>query len=224
MVSLLVRTVAGFVALFAVMGLVVFGSAGSLFWQGWGLIGVFAGCSGLITLWLWGHDKALLERRVKAGPGTEADPAQNVIQSLAGVIFLATLALPGLDHRFGWSHIPVAVVLVGDGLGALGFAIVFLVFRENTYTAGTIQIAEGQQVIDTGPYAVVRHPMYAGALVMFSGMPLALGSWWALAPAAAIAPILGWRLLREEVFLVEHLSGYAAYRGGVRFRLIPRVW
>jgi protein-S-isoprenylcysteine O-methyltransferase Ste14 len=225
MASLLVRTIAGFAALFAVMGLVIFVAAGGVeYWQGWALIGVYAGASGLITVWLWRHDQALLARRVKAGPGAEADPAQNVIQALAGLIFLATLAVPGLDRRFGGSHVPLVLVVVGDALVAIGFLIVFLVFRENSFTSGTIEIAEGQRLIDTGPYAVVRHPMYAGALAMFVGMPLALGSWWGLLVAAAIVPVLVSRLKREEAFLALNLSGYDAYRGRVRFRLVPRVW
>jgi protein-S-isoprenylcysteine O-methyltransferase Ste14 len=225
MASLLIRTVVGFVALFAVMGLVIFGAAGRVdYWQGWALIGVYAGASGLITVWLWNHDKALLERRVKAGPGAEPDPTQNLIQAVASVVFLATLVVPGLDRRFGWSHVPLPLVLAGDALVAIGFLVVFFVFRENSFTAGTIEVAEDQRVIDTGPYAIVRHPMYAGALVMFVGMPLALGSWWGLLPSAAIVPILAARLLREESFLAQHLGGYSDYRNRVRFRLAPLVW
>jgi protein-S-isoprenylcysteine O-methyltransferase Ste14 len=223
--SLLIRTVSGFVFLFAVMGLVIFSAAGDLrFWPGWLLIAVFAGSSGVITAWLWGHDKALLERRVKAGPGSEPDPMQNVVQALAGVVFLATLAVPALDHRFGWSKVPTAAVLFGDALVALGFLVVFLVFRANSFTAGTVEIMAGQRVIDAGPYAVVRHPMYAGALLMFVGMPLALGSWWGLIAAAPIVPILAWRLQREETLLCAQLAGYADYRRKVRFRLLPGVW
>jgi protein-S-isoprenylcysteine O-methyltransferase Ste14 len=223
--SLLVRTVAGFAFLFAVMGLVLFGVAGDLgYWQGWLLIGVFAGSSGVITAWLWGYDKALLERRVKAGPTSEVDPVQRRVQSLAGVVFLSVLAIPALDHRFGWSNVPRAVVLAGDALVALGFLIVFLVFRANTFTSGTIEIAADQRVIDTGPYALVRHPMYAGALVMFVGLPLALGSWWGLLAAAGIVPVLALRLLREEDFLSDNLAGYADYRRRVRYRLAPLIW
>ena len=179
---------------------------------------------GHITVWLWFRDTALLERRVKARPGSEADPMQNVIQGLAGLVFLATFAVPGLDRRFGESHVPLAVSLVGDVMIAAGFLIVFLTFRENTFTAGTIEIAEGQHVIDSGPYAIVRHPMYAGALVMIVGVPLALGSWWGLILAALLVPILAWRLLREETFLAANLPGYGDYCGRVRYRLVPMFW
>ncbi len=224
-VKLAAQTIAGFAFLFAAMGGCVFGAAGTMaYWQGWGLLGVFVGCSGLITIWLWFHDKALLARRVKAGPGREPDPVQNVVQALAGLVFLGSIGLPALDHRFGWSHLPLAAEVVGDALVAVGFLVVFLVFRENSFTAGTIEIAEGQRVVDTGPYALVRHPMYAGALLLFVGMPLALGSWWGLGIGALIAPLLAWRLTREEGFLAHHLAGYRDYRARVRRRLIPGVW
>ncbi len=222
---LLVRAIAGFIFLFAVVTIVFFGSAGSLSdGRAWLMLAVFFGCAGVITVWLWFRDQALLERRVKAGPGSEPDPTQNVIQALAGLAFLATFAVPGLDRRFGWSHVPLAVSLAGDGMIAVGFLIVFFTFRSNTFTAGTIEMAEGQRVIDSGPYAVVRHPMYAGALIMIAGIPLALGSWWGLIPAALFVPILMWRLIREEAFLTANLAGYDDYRNRVRYRLAPIVW
>jgi protein-S-isoprenylcysteine O-methyltransferase Ste14 len=222
---LLVRAFVGFAFLFAVIALVLFGSAGTLDHpRAWGALAVFFGCSALISVWLWYRDKALLERRVKAGPGSEPDPMQNVVQALAGLVFLLIFAVPGLDRRFGWSHMPLAVSIAGDVLVALGFLVVFLTFRENSFTAGTIEIADDQHLIDSGPYAVVRHPMYAGALVLIGGLPLALGSWWGLIPAAAMLPVIAWRLVREEDFLAANLAGYADYRGRVRYRLAPIVW
>jgi protein-S-isoprenylcysteine O-methyltransferase Ste14 len=222
---LLVRALVGFTFLFAVVAIVLFGSAGTLHYgRAWVTLAVFFGCAGVITVWLWFRDQALLERRVKAGPGAESDPMQNVVQALAGLIFLATFAVPGFGTRFGWSHATFAVSLVGDGMIAIGFLIVFLTFRENTFTAGTIEIAEGQQVIVSGPYAIVRHPMYSGALVLIAGIPLALGSWIGLIPAALMVPILVWRLMREEAFLVTHLAGYSDYRHRVSYRLMPMFW
>ncbi|HLZ82742.1 MAG TPA: isoprenylcysteine carboxylmethyltransferase family protein [Caulobacteraceae bacterium] len=222
---LLARAFAGFFFLFVVIAGVLFGFAGTLRdGRAWVVLAVFFGCAGLITVWLWFRDKALLERRVKAGPGSEPDPTQNVIQGLAGLVFLAIFAVPGLDIRFGWSHVPLAVSLAGDGMIAIGFLIVFLTFRENTFTAGTIEVAEDQQLIDSGPYAIVRHPMYAGALIMIAGIPLGLGSWWALIPAALLVPVIVWRLMREEVFLAANLAGYDGYRGRVRYRLAPIIW
>lgn len=222
---LLVRASVGFVFLLLIIAGVLFGSAGTLHdGRAWAMLAVFFGCAGAITVWLWFRDKALLERRVKAGPGAEPDPVQNIVQTLAGLVFLATFAVPGLDKRVGWSNVPLVVSLIGDVMIASGFLIVFLTFRENTFTAGTIEIADGQRVIASGPYAVVRHPMYAGALVMIAGIPLALGSWWGLVPAALLVPILVWRLLREETFLAVNLPGYDAYRDRVRYRLVPIFW
>jgi len=222
---LLARALMGFIFLFLVIASVLFGLSGTLHdGRAWAMLAMFFGCAGAITVWLWFRDKALLERRVKAGPGSEPDPMQNVVQALAGLVFLATFAVPGLDRRFGWSDAPLAVSLAGDGMIAIGFLIVFLTFRENTFTAGTIEVAEGQHVIESGPYAVVRHPMYAGALVMIAGIPLALGSWWGLIPAALLVPVLVWRLLREEIFLAANLPGYDAYRGRVPYRLAPIFW
>ena len=222
---LLTQAFMGLIFLFLVMAGALFGLEGTLHdGRAWAMLAVFFGCAGAITVWLWFRDKALLERRVKAGPGSESDPMQNVVQALAGLVFLATFAVPGLDRRFGWSQAPLAVSLAGDGMIAVGFLIVFLTFRENTFTAGTIEVAEGQHVIESGPYAVVRHPMYAGALVMIAGIPLALGSWWGLIPAALLVPVLVWRLLREETFLAANLPGYDAYRGRVRYRLAPIFW
>jgi protein-S-isoprenylcysteine O-methyltransferase Ste14 len=222
---LLQRALAGFAFLFAAIAVAYFGPAGTLREaRGWTTLAVFFGCAGVITVWLWFHDKALLERRVKGGPGSEPDRTQNLIQALAGLVFLATFAVPGLDRRLHWSHASAAVSFVGDAMIAAGFLIVFLTFRENTFTAGVIEIAEGQSVIDSGPYAVVRHPMYAGAIILVLGIPLALGSWWGLIPAALLVPVMVWRLVREEAFLAANLAGYAAYRDRVRYRLAPIVW
>ena len=143
---------------------------------------------------------------------------------LAMLGFIAMLVFPVLDHRFGWSSVPASVSVLGDALIALAFLFIFFVFKENSYGASTIQIAEGQTVISTGPYALVRHPMYAGALVMLIGTPLALGSWWGLFAILLILPVLIWRLLDEERFLRQNLAGYAEYQAKVKYRLVPFLW
>jgi protein-S-isoprenylcysteine O-methyltransferase Ste14 len=228
--KILTRAVTGLVFLFAAVAVAFFGPAGSgpaglaHDARAWSMMAVFFGCAGIITAWLWFCDQALLERRVKAGPGSEQDPVQNIVQSLAGLAFLATFAVSGFDRRLDESHIPLAVACAGDGMIAVGFLIVFLTFRANTYTAGTVEIAQGQHVIDHGPYACVRHPMYAGTLVMVAGIPLALGSWWGLVPAALLVPVLVWRLVLEEAFLAANLDGYDDYRSRVRYRLAPFIW
>jgi protein-S-isoprenylcysteine O-methyltransferase Ste14 len=140
------------------------------------------------------------------------------------IAFIAVLVVPAIDHRFGWSTMPPYVVAIGDILVVLGFLIVFLVFKENTFTSGTIEVASEQKVIATGPYAHVRHPMYVGALIMLLGMPLALGSWWGLFTIIPMTLVIAWRLLEEEKFLAKNLSGYSDYQSKVRCRLVPLVW
>ena len=134
------------------------------------------------------------------------------------------MILPSIDHRFSWSDVPLAVVIAGDVFVALGFFVIFFVFRENTYAAATIEVASGQKVISTGPYAIVRHPMYSGALVMLLGTPLALGSWWGLLMFIPMIFIIAWRLLDEEKFLSGSLSGYKDYCQKVQYRLVPFIW
>jgi protein-S-isoprenylcysteine O-methyltransferase Ste14 len=219
------QAVLGFAQLVVVMGLLLFAPAGTLRWvEGWVFLGVFFGSSLAITIYLARKDPALLQRRTQAGPLAEKERSQKIIQGLAGISFLATILLPSLDHRFRWSQLPLSVVIAGDTLVFVGFLIVFLVFRENTFTSSVIEVAAEQRVIDSGPYAVVRHPMYVGALVLLAGMPLALGSLVGLATFPPFVAIIVWRLVQEERFLVAHLPGYAAYRQKTRYRLIPRVW
>src|SRR5262249_20252735 len=138
--------------------------------------------------------------------------------------FIALLVVPGFDHRFRWSAVPFAVVVAGDILVVIGFYLISLVYRENTFTSATIEIAENQKVISTGPYAVVRHPMYASASLYLLGTPLALGSYWGFVPIAAMMPFLIWRLFDEERLLAENLPGYVEYQKRVRHRLVPFIW
>jgi len=208
-----------------VMGLLLFIPAGSLrYWQAWVYLSIFIGASALVTLYLMKRDPALLERRMRGGPLAEKRPAQKLAMLGASIGFVALLVVPGLDCRYGWSAVPLGAVVAGNALVAIGFLVIFLVYRENSFTAATIQLAEGQRVISTGPYAIVRHPMYAGGALYLLGTPLALGSYWALAVVAAMLPFLIWRLLDEERFLAADLPGYAEYQRQVRYRLVPFVW
>jgi len=215
----------GLVQLIVVIGLLLFAPAGTLrFVEGWIFLGLFSGSSLAITVYLAKKDPALLERRTQAGPTAEKERSQKVIQGLASIAFVSTLIVPALDHRFRWSCAPLPAIIVGNGLVILGFLIVFFVFRENTFTSSVIEVAAEQRVIDTGPYAAVRHPMYVGGLVLVAGMPLALGSLVGLIAFPPFAAIIVCRLLNEERFLVTHLAGYAAYREKTRYRLFPHVW
>jgi protein-S-isoprenylcysteine O-methyltransferase Ste14 len=215
----------GLANLVVVLGLVLFGSAGTLrFVEGWVFLGLFTAASLGITLYLARKDPALLQRRTQAGPVAEKERSQKIIQGFASFSFLSIVVVPALDHRFGWSHAPLPLVIAGDVLVLLGFLAVFLVFRENTFTSSVIEVTAEQRVIDSGPYAIVRHPMYAGALVLVAGIPWALGSLVGLATLSPFAAVIVWRLLDEERFLVDHLPGYASYRERTRYRLIPHVW
>ena len=219
------KTILGFAQLIIMLGLFLFAPAWTFnFWQAWVYLSVFTTASALITIFLWKKDPKLLERRVNAGPTAEKEKKQKVIQVFASLAFIGLMILPSLDHRFSWSDIPVAIVIIGDGLVALGFFIVFIVFKENTFTAATIEIASDQTVISTGPYAIVRHPMYVGGLIMLFGTPIALGSWWALLMDIPMTFVIVWRLLDEENFLTKSLPGYDEYCQNVRYRLIPSLW
>jgi protein-S-isoprenylcysteine O-methyltransferase Ste14 len=223
--SLAKRTITGFAQLIVGLGILLFAPAWTLdFWQAWVYLIVFAGSSASITVYLWRNDPKLLERRLHAGPRAESERSQQLIQTLASFAFATVLIFPALDHRFSWSNVPTLVVIVGDIFVALGLLIVFIVYRENTFAAATIEVAADQKVISTGPYAIVRHPMYSGALVMLFGTPLALGSWWGLLTVIPITLVIVWRLLGEEAFLSNHLQGYAGYRQRGRYRLLPFIW
>jgi protein-S-isoprenylcysteine O-methyltransferase Ste14 len=212
-------------ALAVVMALLLFLPAGTMhYWQAWIYLIIFVGASWLTTVYLARHDPALLERRMHGGPTAEKEPRQRVIMLGASLGFIALLVVPALDRRFGWSVVPFWLVLVGDILTALGFYLIFRVYRVNTFTAATIQVTSDQHVVSTGPYAIVRHPMYASASLYIIGTPLALGSGWGLLAVVAMLPFLIWRLMDEERLLARSLSGYTEYQKKVPYRLVPRIW
>jgi protein-S-isoprenylcysteine O-methyltransferase Ste14 len=225
MTMLNLKAVASLLILFVVLAGLIFASAGTLrYWQGWTFLLVYFAASLAITLDLIWRDPALLARRMSGGPWAEKEPAQRRIMAITSVGFIALIVIPSLDRRFGWSDMPPLMTLGGDVLILLGFAGIHLVFRENSFTSATIELASDQRVISSGPYAVIRHPMYAAALLLLIGIPIALGSWWGLPVIAAILPALIWRLLDEEKFLAMNLTGYREYQDKVRYRLLPSVW
>jgi protein-S-isoprenylcysteine O-methyltransferase Ste14 len=207
------------------LALALFLSAGSLgFWQAWVFLAVWTISVGLITAYLVKYDQKLLASRVQAGSVAETQKVQQVIQSVASLFFIGLFIVPGLDFRFHWSVVPPVISLVSDGFVFLGFFIVFLVFKENTYTSATIEVSDEQKVITGGPYSVVRHPMYAGAILLLLFAPLALGSWVTIPFPLPLILVVAVRLLEEEKFLAANLNGYEAYRQKVRYRLVPFVW
>ncbi|MFN8499015.1 MAG: isoprenylcysteine carboxylmethyltransferase family protein [Anaerolineae bacterium] len=225
MVGLISRAILGLAFLLLVLALLLFVAAGTLsYWQAWVYLAVFAVCTIFVTAYLFKYDKQLLANRVQAGPTAETQRSQQIIQSLASVCFVALYIVAGLDQRFHWSSVAPSVSLIADVVVALGFAIVFLVFRENSYTSAVVEVAAGQTVITTGPYSLVRHPMYAGAGLLVLASPIALASWVALAPAVLLMLAIVARLLDEEKLLAQNLDGYPAYTQQVRYRLLPFVW
>jgi protein-S-isoprenylcysteine O-methyltransferase Ste14 len=223
--DLLTRTLLRLVMLAVVMGLLLFVTAGTIqYRQAWAYLAIFMGASLLISLYLVRKDPALLERRMRGGPMAEKETTQKIIMVFASIGFIALLVVPALDDRFGWSSVPVPVEIAGDLLVAIGFYFIFLVYKENSFASATIGLAENQRVISTGPYALVRHPMYASGLLYLFGTPLALGSYWGLLALAFMAPFLLWRLLDEERFLKKNLPGYDDYQKRVRHRLVPHIW
>jgi protein-S-isoprenylcysteine O-methyltransferase Ste14 len=208
-----------------VMGALLFLPAWTLsYWQAWAFLAVFGVSSVAITVYLAKKDPKLLERRVYAGPTAEKERSQKIIQTITSISFAGILVVSALDHRFAWAPLPPYVALAGDALVAFGFFIVFLVYKENTFASATIEVAPEQEVISTGPYKLVRHPMYMGAILLLVGIPLSLGSLCGLFAIAVMLPALIWRLLNEERFLVKNLPGYSEYRNTVRYRLAPLIW
>ncbi len=225
MSNLISRTIIGFISLMLSLALALFLSAGSSsFWQAWVYLAVFAVCVVLITAYLLKYNQKLLSSRVRAGPAAETQKPQKIITGLANVFFILLFIVSGLDFRFHWSDVPRAVSLLSDGVVALGFFIVFLVFRANSYASATIEVSNEQKVITTGPYRVVRHPMYTGAILLLVFSPLALGSWVGVPFSLPVILAVTARLLEEEKFLCANLSGYEEYTQKVRYRLIPFIW
>jgi protein-S-isoprenylcysteine O-methyltransferase Ste14 len=215
----------GLAKLVAILVLCLFLPAWSFdFWEAWTYVGVFGASVAAITWYLQKQDPELLRRRLAAGPAAETELRQKVIQAIASIAFAGIFLVAGLDHRLGWSNVSVSLVLAGDLLVLLGLGIVFLVFRENSYTSATIETTDNQPVISTGPYAVVRHPMYAGAFLFLISTPLALGSYWALLSVAVLVFVIVLRLLDEERFLSLRLPGYREYLSKIKYRLIPFIW
>jgi len=210
------------VLVFAVMALVLFLPAGTFrYWQAWAYMSILLIPMLFVVAWLFRNDPELLERRMKA---KERERQQRNIQMIGSLFFLGIYLLPGFDRRYGWSSVPVAVVIAADILVLAGYGLVFLVFKENRYASRVVEIDEKQTVITTGPYALVRHPMYVGVLIMYVLAPLALGSYWAVLPALPLIFILVARIRNEEKVLADKLAGYREYLSRVRFRLIPGIW
>ncbi len=223
--SLKIRTLLGFVELIVILEFFLFAPAGSLnFWQAWVYSIIYVASSVRITFYLWRTNPELLARRVNAGPGAEKEKTQKITHFFVILLFIAILVISAFDHRFGWSHVPFYIVILGDILVILGFFLLFLVFRENAFASAIIEVTADQKVITTGLYSIVRHPLYVSGLIIMLGTPLALGSWRSLLVFIPLTLVIIWRLIDEEKFLSKNLPGYEEYCQKVRYRLIPFLW
>jgi protein-S-isoprenylcysteine O-methyltransferase Ste14 len=205
-----------------VVALILLLPAGDIaYWEAWVYMGLLFIPVTIVGSLLLTRDPELLERRLRA---RERQPGQAAVVLVSSVVMLPLLILPGLDHRFGWSQVPLWVVIAADLLILLGYILFALTLRENSYASRVVEVESSQRVIDTGPYSLVRHPMYLAMCIMFVLTPLALGSWWGLVPALVFPLTLVGRIRQEEDLLRSELPGYAEYCQRVRYRLVPMVW
>ena len=220
--KLFVQAMAKFLLGFLGMGLLLFVAAGTLaYGQGWLLMGLLFGPMFLAGLFLMVRDPDRLRRRLDA---REEEPAQRRVILFSGLMFLAAFVLAGLSFRFGWLRFPRWVSFLGAILFLLGYGLYALVLRENAYLARTVKVEQGQKLVDTGLYGLVRHPMYGATLLLFLSMPLILGSFLSLLAMLFYPVIIARRIQNEEQVLLRELPGYVEYRKKVRWRLVPGIW
>jgi protein-S-isoprenylcysteine O-methyltransferase Ste14 len=213
-----IRVVLAFVG----MGLVFFLPAQTLrYWQAWVYMFILLVPMLFVMAWLFRNNPELLARRMRA---RERERRQRNIQMFGSLVFLGIFLVPGLDRRFGWSSVPPAVVIIADFLVLLAYGLIAVVFKKNRYASRVVEVENGQTVITSGPYRLVRHPMYLGVLIMYILSPLALGSYWAVLPALLLIFVLIARIRNEEKVLAAELGGYREYMQRVRYRLIPGIW
>jgi protein-S-isoprenylcysteine O-methyltransferase Ste14 len=195
------------------------------YWQAWVFLLVYFPLFIWIPhIYLMRKNPAALQRRMVAGPVAEKRMTQKVVIAIGLFLRAATLAVSSLDHRFGWSTVPTAICWLGIVLVAIGLGVMMLVVFENSYAAATIRVEGGQELISTGLYGLVRHPMYSGGVILIVGIPLALGSYWGLVFVIPGLILLALRILDEEKLLRAQLDGYREYTEKVRYRLVPSVW
>lgn len=206
---------------FAVISAMVLYFFGRNYWQGWLYWAVLLVPMFLVVLYFLNRDPEFLERRMRY---KEKEREQAAIIIFGIVILIAGIIVICLDLHYSWSIVPTGAVIAADALSLIGYIIIFLVFKENSYASRKIVVEEGQRVISSGPYAIVCHPMYLGYLMMMIAMPVALGSWAGVPIFSLYIPLIIARILNEEKVLARDLPGYAEYRMRTRYRLLPGIW
>lgn len=209
----------------AAFGLLIFLAAGTFnYWQAWVFLAVFTLSMWIPGVYLLRTNPVALQRRMRAGPGAETRMAQKIISAGWFSSLAAIFVFSALDHRFGWSVVPTPICLLGDVLVGVALVVVMLVVIQNSHAAATVRVEDGQKVVSTGLYGLVRHPMYTGNVIMMVAIPLALGSYWGLLGVLAGLLVLALRIRDEEKMLREELAGYREYAQKVRYRLVPCMW
>jgi protein-S-isoprenylcysteine O-methyltransferase Ste14 len=208
-----------------VFGLMLFIPAGTFnYLQAWVFLLVFALSTWILAIYVLHTNPVALQQRMRAGPTAESRIVQKVVIVGWYLSLAAMFVVSALDHRFGWSPVSTTIWLVGDVLVAVGLSVTMLVVIQNSYAAATVRVEAGQKLVSTGLYELVRHPMYAGNVIMMAGIPIALGSYWGLLFVIAGVIVLALRIRDEEKLLREELDGYREYTHKVRYRLVPYVW
>ena len=204
------------------VALLIFLPAGTLaYGGGWLLVGLLFGPMFIAGLVMLRKSPEFLKKRLD---GKEKQATQKGVVALSGLMFIAGFVVAGLDYRFDWSNMPVPVTVVASVLFLAAYVLYAEVMRENAYLSRTIKVEEGQKVVDTGLYGIVRHPMYMATLLLFIMIPIVLGSWYALIPFAFYPAIIIARLKDEEELLTKELPGYAEYKQKVKYRILPFIW
>jgi protein-S-isoprenylcysteine O-methyltransferase Ste14 len=201
------------------------GPAGTIdYWQAWVFIAVFMTATMGPSMYLATKHPDALARRMHGGPSAETRPVQKLVMWAIFALVAATAVVSALDWRFGWSHVPTSVVVLGNIVVAASLVMAQVVVIQNNFASASITVEAGQPVISTGLYGVVRHPMYISALIMMLATPPALGSYWGLVPVLVSVPVMVARIFDEEKMLHTELTGYDEYTQQVRYRLLPYVW
>lgn len=211
-----------FFLLIIILGLMFFLPAGTIqYWQAWIFCGILFIPMIFVLIYLLKNNPELLERRMKM---KEKEKPQKLIIKLSMLVFITAFIIPGLDYRLNWSDLHLTVIIIADVIIFLGYLLFFFVLKENSYASRIIEVENDQIVISTGPYAIIRHPMYLAVLLIYVFSPLALGSYWAMLAIFPLPILIVFRIINEEKVLMKELPGYKVYTQRVKYRLIPFIW